>query len=62
MNVADHMERITLEDFETQFEAVLDKAGQAPIMITKDGRDLLVVLLSSDYDGLVDIAKRRDEK
>jgi exonuclease VII small subunit len=52
------MECFTLKEFEADVEAVFRKAVRAPTMITKDGREHLVVLSISDYRLLSIAAKR----
>jgi prevent-host-death family protein len=44
--------RITIEEFEKNFDYYLDAVDEAPIVITKDGRDYLVLLLASEYERL----------
>ena len=48
--------RITAIEFEEVFGALSDKVGHEPVMITKDGRDSLVVISAKEWKRL----KRRD--
>jgi PHD/YefM family antitoxin component YafN of YafNO toxin-antitoxin module len=50
--------RVTASEFQKAFGALGDRALSAPLMITKQGRDHLVVLSAGEYARL----KRRDRR
>ncbi len=52
------MFRVTTSEFQKSFGAMSDTALKAPVTITKQGRDHLVVLAADEYQRL----KRRDRK
>jgi prevent-host-death family protein len=50
--------KITISDFIKNCDALMDKALSEPVTITKNGRDLLVMLSAEEYARL----KRRDRR
>jgi prevent-host-death family protein len=50
--------RITASEFQQTFGALSDRARQEPVVITKHGRDSLVVMSAEEWDRL----KRRDRR
>jgi len=50
--------RVTASEFQKAFGALSDRALREPVMITKQGRDHLVVLSAEEYARL----KRRDRR
>jgi prevent-host-death family protein len=50
--------RVTASEFQQAFGALSDKARREPVVITKHGRDSLVVMASEEWERL----KRRDRK
>jgi len=50
--------RVTASQFQKAFGALSDRALREPVMITKQGRDHLVVLSAEEYGRL----KRRDRR
>lgn len=50
--------RVTASQFQKAFGALSDRALREPVMITKQGRDHLVVLSAEEYARL----KRRDRR
>jgi prevent-host-death family protein len=50
--------RVTASEFQHAFGALSDKARQGPVVITKHGRDSLVVMSAEEWERL----KRRDRR
>jgi prevent-host-death family protein len=50
--------RVTASEFQMSFGALSDKARQQPVVITKHGRDSLVVMSAEEWERL----KRRDRQ
>lgn len=50
--------RVTASEFQISFGALSDKARQQPVIITKHGRDSLVVMSAEEWERL----KRRDRR
>jgi prevent-host-death family protein len=50
--------RVTASQFQMSFGALSDKARQQPVVITKHGRDSLVVMSAEEWERL----KRRDSQ
>ena len=50
--------RVTASEFQMSFGALSEKARQQPVVITKHGRDSLVVMSAEEWERL----KRRDRK
>jgi prevent-host-death family protein len=50
--------RVTASEFQQAFGALSDKARREPVVITKHGRDSLVVMAAEEWERL----KRRDRK
>jgi prevent-host-death family protein len=50
--------RVTASEFQQAFGALSDKARQEPVVITKHGRDSLVVMSAEEWERL----KRRDRR
>lgn len=50
--------KVTASEFQKSFGALSDRALRAPVTITKQGRDHLVVMSADEYARL----KRRDRK
>jgi len=50
--------RVTASEFQNAFGSLSDKARQEPVVITKHGRDSLVVITVEEWERL----KRRDRK
>ena len=50
--------RVTASEFQQAFGALSDKARQEPVIITKHGRDSLVVVSAEEWERL----KRRDRR
>ena len=44
-----HLVRVSLAEFQNAFGSWVEKAATAPIAITKDGRDHLVLLSADEY-------------
>ncbi len=44
--------RVTLNEFEKNFEALSESAQQGPVFITKEGRDYLVLISASEWERL----------
>lgn len=54
----DQMTRVTASEFQQSFGALSDKARDEPVVITKHGRDSLVVMSAEEWDRL----RRRDRR
>jgi prevent-host-death family protein len=50
--------RVTVSEFQQSFGALSDKARHEPVVITKHGRDSLVVMSTQEWERL----KRRDRR
>lgn len=50
--------RVTASEFQQAFGALSDKARQEPVVITKHGRDSLVIMSAEEWKRL----KRRDRR
>jgi prevent-host-death family protein len=50
--------RVTASEFQQSFGALSDKARREPVVITKHGRDSLVVMAAEEWERL----KRRDRR
>ena len=50
--------RVTASEFQQAFGALSDKARQEPVVITKHGRDSLVIMSAEEWERL----KRRDRR
>ena len=50
--------RVTASEFQQAFGALSDKARREPVIITKHGRDSLVVMSAEEWERL----KRRDRR
>ncbi len=50
--------RVTASEFQQAFGALSDKARREPVIITKHGRDSLVMVSAEEWDRL----KRRDRR
>ena len=50
--------RVTASEFQQAFGALSDKARHEPVVITKHGRDSLVVMAAEEWERL----KRRDRR
>ena len=50
--------RVTASEFQQAFGALSDKARREPVIITKHGRDSLVVMAAEEWERL----KRRDRR
>ncbi len=50
--------RVTASEFQQSFGALSDKARHDPVVITKHGRDSLVVMAAEEWERL----KRRDRR
>ena len=50
--------RVTASEFQMSFGALSDKARREPVVITKHGRDSLVVMSAEEWERL----KRRDRQ
>ena len=50
--------RVTASEFQTAFGALSDKARSEPVIITKHGRDSLVVMSADEWERL----RRRDRR
>ncbi len=50
--------RVTASEFQTAFGALSDKARHEPVVITKHGRDSLVVMSAEEWERL----RRRDRR
>ncbi len=50
--------RVTSSEFQHAFGALSDKARHAPVVITKHGRDSLVVMAAEEWERL----RRRDRR
>jgi len=50
--------RVTASEFQQAFGALSDKARREPVVITKHGRDSLVVMAAEEWERL----RRRDRK
>ena len=50
--------RVSASEFQTAFGALSDKARHEPVVITKHGRDSLVVMSAEEWERL----KRRDRR
>ncbi len=53
-----HATRVTSSEFQQAFGALSDKARHEPVVITKHGRDSLVVMAAEEWERL----KRRDRR
>ncbi len=53
-----HPTRVTASEFQQAFGALSDKARHEPVVITKHGRDSLVVMSAQEWERL----KRRDRR
>lgn len=50
--------RVTIDEFYLGFDALGQKASHAPVIITKDGSDFLVVMSAAEWQRL----RRRDRQ
>jgi prevent-host-death family protein len=53
-----HPTRVTASEFQQAFGALSDKARHEPVVITKHGRDSLVIMSAEEWERL----KRRDRR